>query len=240
MPLKKSRFSKRKPKSKMNRKIHKKRHVKLSGPMKEFNQMIPYPRTWNCKFKYTATKALIAGTGGVFGTTYKFSLNNLHDPDITNLGHYPYGYNQMKVLYARYIVSAVLVEVVLNDPSEDGLVVGVLAQASTGVGSIANQDVETIIEQPYSWCAPLNNSGTQVKKFKQFFPIHKIEGLSKMQYHCNLTGYAGTIGYSPANVPFIEFGCASDRATSGGSVQAHVSLTYYSKLYDPVLQARST
>lgn len=232
-------FSKRKPKSFKPKRMKKHLASKLSGPMKPFSQVIPFPRKWNCKFRYTDTLTLTTGSGGVFGTTYSYGLNCLYDPYLGTGGHQPYGFDQMTALYARYHVSGCLVELVINDPSSDGIVVGCLVQSSTGIGSIANQTTAIIKEQPYSWVCPLNNTGSQVKKFKQYFPMHVVEGLTKMQYHCDLTGYASVISANPTNKPDIEIGACSDRASAGDTIKCHITLTYFTQLYDPILQAQS-
>jgi len=239
MPAKVKRIVK-KVKSKKHRRNKKiSRGLSIKGPMKAFSASNPFPRTWICKLRYTDSQDLTTGTSGVFGASYSWGLNTLYDPYLGSGGHQPYGYDQFKALYNRYIVTGCLVEITLNNPSDDGLVFGALVQSSTGVGSLVAQTPAIITEQPYAWTCPINNTGSQVKKFKQYFPMHTVEGLDRIQYHCNLTGYASVIGANPTNVPDIEIAVASDKAEAGDTLTARITLTYFTKFYDPILQAGS-
>lgn len=53
--------------------------------------------------KYFDSRTITATTAGSFGTTYR--LNSLFDPDATGVGHQPRGYDQIKELYQKYVVT---------------------------------------------------------------------------------------------------------------------------------------
>ncbi|AYP28728.1 MAG: capsid protein [Cressdnaviricota sp.] len=236
-----------KPKAKKTKKSYKKRYspdnatkdLLIKGPMKSISQFNPFPRRWVCKMRYSDTLTLTTGSGGVFGTSVNFALNDIYDPYTAFGGHSAYGFDQMKTLYSRFIVRGCLVEITFSDPSVDGLVAGCLVQSHSGVGSISGISVDYIKEQPYSWTKCINNTGSQIVKFKQYFPVHSIEGLSKVQYETNLASYSGTGSSAPSYVPFIQLGAASDRAASGETLISRVMLTYYAEWYMPILQAHS-
>lgn len=239
MPGKKKYVSK-KPKTLVKKvAFRKKKTGNLSGPMKAFSQIIPYPREWKCKFRYIDDKTLVSGSGGSFGSSFKFRLNSLFDPNETNTGHQPYGYDQMTALYSRYQVFGCLVEITFTDPSNDGMVCGCLVQSSSGIGGITGIMPGVIKEQPYSWTKPCNNTGSQVVVFKQYFPIASVEGLSKIQYECGITDFSAQYNQNPTLMPTIQVAVANDSFNSGYTITARIQLTYFAKLYSPILQAQS-
>lgn len=212
---------------------------KVRGPMSNFSAVIPYPRHWICKFHYVDTLTLTSSTAGVFGGEWKYGLNSLYDPYIPIGGHKPYGFNQLMVLYNKYIVRGCHVKITFTDPSNDGFVVGCLVQQANGVGSMSGIAPDVIKEQPYSWTYPLNNTGSQVKIFSQYFPVNAIEGLTKTQYECSLSQYTGTQSSNPSLVPFIVVAGASDTGNSGHTCKCRIELTYYADLFEPILQGQS-
>lgn len=82
----------RRPRNRMRR--FKRRGVKvLSG-------LSPIPARQIVKMKYAQNINTAAGTA----YNYKFNLNSIFDPDFTGVGHNPYGYDQLALLYNRYRV----------------------------------------------------------------------------------------------------------------------------------------
>jgi len=235
--------SKSKPKSKVTttkKKTFRNKKTFSKGPMKLFDSRVPYPRIWKCKFHYVDQLDLTTGESGLIGASTKYALNGLWDPNLTVSGHKPYGYNQLKVLYSKYLVRGCHVKITFTNPSADGVVVACLVQQGSGIGGISGIYADVVKEQPYSWTCPMNNTGSQVKIFSQYFPINTIEGLSNVQYECSLSQYsADTATANPSIVPFLLVGVGSDTYTQGVTVTARVELTYYSQLYEPILQAQS-
>lgn len=58
----------------------------------------PFPNRYICKQKYSTTISTNAGG------QYVFNLNSLWDPDRTGIGHQPYGFDNLALLYNRYRV----------------------------------------------------------------------------------------------------------------------------------------
>ena len=184
--------------------------TRMRGPMKLFGSFAPFPPTYNCKMHYVETVTLTTDTAGVFGAGTTFRLNSLYDPNLTGTGHQPYGYDQMAALYKRYIVSGVKVHITFTDPSADGVAVGCMVQASGGAGALYGITPDIIKEQPLSWVAPVNNTGSQVKHFSQYFPLQKVEGLQKVQWIANEDQYGAAINANPSLCPTIITAAASD------------------------------
>lgn len=60
----------------------------------------PFPSRYITKLKYSG--AFVLNVGNNYSQT--MNLNSVYDPDRTNLGHQPYGYDQITPLYNRYRV----------------------------------------------------------------------------------------------------------------------------------------
>lgn len=199
----------------------------------------PFPPKKNFKLTYCETFNLYSGTAGVFGTVQKMNLNSLFDPNNSGGGHQPYGYDQVSPLWAKYRVNAVYVYIEFSNPDTDGTVAGVMVQPSTGVGSLAGISADLIREQSTSWVSSaISQSGEQLRKFKQYINISKLEGLTKAQYSGN-PNYSALVSTNPSSMPTLMFGVAQDTSTSGAYLNARCEMTFYCTLYDRTLQAYS-
>lgn len=204
-----------------------------------YGSFSPFPPTYSCKMRYCETFTSTTGVAGVFPVPQAMSLNSLYDPDITGFGHQPYGYDQMTALYRRYLVSGVKVDITFTDPSADGMVCGVMVQSSGAGGSLSGIQPAIIKEQPLSWICPINNTGSQVRHFRQYLPLPKIEGLKRVQWIANQDQYGALVTASPTLQPTIQFAAASDAGSAGATLKCRIELTYYVRFYDRILQAYS-
>lgn len=62
----------------------------------------PYAQRYICRLKYQQN-VVITGPGCL---EYQFNLNSVWDPDLSGVGHQPYGYDQLAAIYNRYRVIA--------------------------------------------------------------------------------------------------------------------------------------
>lgn len=212
---------------------------KMRGSLKGYSGLTPFPPTYFAKMRYVETFSLATGVAGVFGTSVKMNLNSLYDPNNSGGGHQPYGFDQIKALYAKYLVSGVKVHITFTNPNDDGMVVAVMAQSSTGVGSPTGITADIIKEQPLSWTRPINNSGSQVVHFNQYIPLQRIEGLKKVQWIANQSQYGAAVTANPSLMPSITIAAGSDAGSGAAAVTARVELIFYSRFYDRILQAYS-
>lgn len=210
----------------------------ITGPFNAINGD-PFPLKYNAKLRYCDTVAVASGTVGVFGDEFVFKLNGLYDPNTTGIGHQPYGYDQITPLYKRYIVKGVLIKIVFNNPSADGIVCGAMIQGSSGAGSLTGISPDIIKEQPYSITHPLNNTGSQYYMVKQYIDLRKLEGLKVSQWDSNITNYGALVTADPLLQPTLRVACATDTATSGITLTCRVLLTYYVQFFDRTLLAYS-
>lgn len=65
----------------------------------------PFPAKIQAKLRYTTTKALPVTISGTV-SPYIFSANGIFDPDVSGLGHQPYGHDTYQTIYNHYSVES--------------------------------------------------------------------------------------------------------------------------------------
>lgn len=111
----------------------------------------PFPIRMRTRLRYAQTNSLTAGSTGLFGTERVFRLNSLYDPDLTGVGHQPYGYDTLATLYVRCKVHAVSVLLTFTDPSADGVLIAAHFQNPDTPTTITGYDTDTVMERPGVW-----------------------------------------------------------------------------------------
>lgn len=204
---------------------------KPSGPFRSFVSNDPFRPTMSTKLHYTVNLTMSSGLGGLFGPEHIFRCNSLYDPDYTSGGHQPYGYDQLELLYRKYKVNAVAVNVTYSDPNQDGTLIGFTFQPPGGSATLAGGLPSTIEEQPMSIVRRINNTGKQVGKLKQFFPISTVSGLSKLQFGADVDLFTAATGTNPAASPLFRVAVATTQGSTS-TLTVSVSLTYYCTFYE--------
>lgn len=67
------------------------------------------------RLRYASNDAMSINNS--FQTQNKFSLNGLYDPDISGIGHQPYGFDQMMSLYNTYVVLGAKIKILARPGS---------------------------------------------------------------------------------------------------------------------------
>lgn len=96
-------------------------------------------------FKYASRFSIDPGVTGVPGVQV-FSANGLYDPDITNIGHQPMGFDQIQAFYDHHVVIASKIKVwfsARNSNIYDQVISIHVADSLT-----AETDMTTILERP--------------------------------------------------------------------------------------------
>jgi len=155
------------------------------------------------KLRYADNISQTSGaSAGTFGSEWAFRLNSLYDPDYTYTGHQPYGFDQLASLYYSYRVEGVRVRVTWSDPSRDGLYVAQVVTPSTASWNTNAASLSAISENPSACVIPLNNTGSQVTVFEQYFKIHEIEGVPASTIITSPSYNAGVTN-NPTSSPYL-------------------------------------
>jgi len=188
---------------------------------------IPFPvsRTVDLPFDDFTNMAATA-TSNV--STVRYGLNTLFDPKMLGSGDYqPYGFNTLALLYGRYIVEKVFMDLEFFDPSVDGLTVGFKLGGSDPTG----QQINVVVQQPFTAMQTISNSGDQRAHFQIGFPIHQILGLTKTMYRDEQNQYGAAVSANPTQIPKLTVwvgGVGSGTPT----VRYNLRLVYKARFYD--------
>jgi hypothetical protein len=155
-----------------------------------------------------------ATLSSAFGTEQAFRMNSLFDPDFTNVGHQPYGYDQITPWYYRYIVEAVEVNLRFSDPQGDGVYVGVFAKNFDDTNTLTGATISAATERPNVFIKALNNTGTQIVNFKRLFRLCDLMGLTPEQYRNAWSQVGAVVTTNPSVVPYLSIAVADANASS--------------------------
>lgn len=139
---------------------------------------VPYPLRFEATLKYASQFVISTGAIGI-PVIYSFQLNNLNDPDYSNIGtnHQPYGWDALKLLYSRYRAmkahwKITAMGIVSNVPALLGIVPTLIAAP--------NATFDLLNESPYSksvWCSP-----TVSATITGSMDLPRLFGMTKSQY----------------------------------------------------------
>jgi len=194
----------------------------------------PFPPKMQCCLQYSDNFVLTVGSSGVYGTEQVYRLNSLYDTDFTNAGHQPYGFDQVALLYRNYLVSAVKFELILSDPSQDGLNVAAILQPSSATYSLTGKSNNDEMERPMAVSRVLNNTGDQMTRIRQFIKLRKLEGLTKAQWECGIAQYGSVMGDNPDLTPYLRVAICDTRNGSSGTIVLRSKITYYCNFWNRI------
>lgn len=155
--------------------------------------------------------------------------NSIHDPDLTGVGHQPYGHDQWANFYEYYRVVSSKIEVnaVSNDTSEPCLMVLCPSEDNVAIDS-GNPD--TYAETPYAKVKYLGiKGGTDTCQMFHYMPTQKALGV-----HTILSGFdeAAPFGSNPSTQAgwFWHVYVATRSGLGTPNVEIQVRVTYYTEL----------
>lgn len=199
---------------------------------------LPFGREFFARLPYVENFALSAdGTLATSAIASTFSCNNVFDPRVQVGGHQPLQYDSISLAYERVWVHGCKAEITFNNTTLDGLYVGYRIRANTNAITTNGKSLDYIQEMRESVIAPLNNSGTQTKKFTVYIPNHKILGITKAQY-ANLE-YSHGVNTNPAVFVYIEPYALHTVIGETATCRCNVKLTYYCQFTNPVTLPQS-
>jgi len=195
------------------------------------------PQKWFVRFKYAETEAITANAAGrVSSIGYAYCTNNSYDPRYSLGGKQCLYYDEIAPYYERVWDWACLVEVEFSNPSEDGMWCGVRARTSLDTTPTTGQNIDYLQQMPNTFMEPINNTGSQVKRFKFCIKNYKLFGVTKDQYH-NLEYSHQNVG-APGVYALVE-PFAFSTVSEGATIRYNIKLTYYSELTNRITVSES-
>lgn len=209
---------------------------------KSTNQSVVYrgigiPPVFYTKLKYNETFAV----SSIFGE-YLMNGNSIYDPDRTGVGHQPMYADQFADLYRKYHVTACSINLSFINRTSTGDV-GITPFGTVGVYALtsasASVDLTDATERDncsYSAIGP--STGDQgIMNMSQYKRTSEVVGKNTLDD--DLIGATGNSGTNPA-LPWIWhiFYGSSDKSDSL-QLYINVTLTYYVRFFDRILQVGS-
>lgn len=206
------------------------RHVKNRLRNRVPTGAAPVARKHVVKLKYSDV-VTINVTGGLM-TSHRFRLNSVFDPDLTGVGHQPYGFDQISALFLHYRVYKCTWHIQFA-PSNDRLhcvVVPVNNDNTFGSISLAG-------EYPMAVSKVLAYSGGVPCRFKGSSYLPRLTGATSVQYKTD-DRYSATVTTNPLEVMNLH-ACVYNPGLTNVATSFTVTLIYHTEFYDPVVLAQS-
>lgn len=201
----------------------------------------PFAQRYICKMKYAEVRQI---TGPALGglVQYNFRLNSIFDPNLTGVGHQPYGYDQLADLYNRYRVFKVdyAISGYCSDGSVNYAVVGALP-ANEPV--VVSGGVSELMENPrakYITQAP----NASLKVLKGSISLPSLVGRSKQQYLAD-DRYQSLFTDNPQEAAILNIIAGTMTGTGGAggtgtnTLNLSISLVYHVECFDVKTQIQS-
>lgn len=253
-------FKRKKPMGRTNRYAPRKRRNQVirttipkapKGAFTMYNDVSPLPLTMRTKFVYNAESILTTLAGfSTVGTEYKWVLNSAYDPYDGTLpaifNASCNGYTNLLTAngpYKRYKVNGVLIDVMIFDP--DGtdsdsteLVAAVKNANDAATYTLVGVTAQSIEASQWGVIKRVSDSGSQRRRFKQYFPMNVLFGWTAEQFRSEMANTTAPYNDSPASKPRLFIGLANRRAAATATTAiVKVRLTFYTTLYDRALNA---
>jgi len=210
--------------------------------MRQIRSRDPFPPRFNVDLRYSAS--LILTTAGVvigadfMGTEYVFRLNSLFDPDLTGVGHQPFGYDQLTTMYGSYCVTGCMIDITLTEPTSNDILFCMTAQTGQDTRALTNANVSSCIERQNVLTKYIQTTGQNVAKIRQFIPIHQLVGLphSFMLYNPE---YQALVSVNPVQQCYLRMAVGNMIHSNADNLVAQVVLTYKAFMFNRITPAQS-
>lgn len=230
MPTTTKKF-RRKPKRTTKKTVQK---VRITHPsralVKTFNTNIGLPLTKKVRLTYYDNIGLTSVSGTL--SQHNFNLASIFDPDVTGVGHQPYGRDEWSVLYKQYYVSSAKITVKFSNSQSNNMChkVGLILDKDSTLSGTRNTRMEQSKGRNQRTLLSNSNNTQTVSAIytpRKFFSItdpgddHQIKAL--LTANPTLPAYACITVQAYDNV-----------TSSSAAIYAEVTIEYNVVLSDPI------
>jgi hypothetical protein len=192
--------------------------------------------------RYASSITSATGAVGISALVRLLNMGSLFDPDATGFGHYPYGYNQLKTLYAKYLVLGCRFKIICHSIGGTAEV-GVHASVSNGDGfvTIVGLTFDACVEKDAVSTVLVSPSGiTRTAVLSGYCDNAKVLGVTKEILRSDVALYSALTTANPTLSPLLEIVCSSPVLNSGEAVTCSILLEYDVEMFEPRVLAQST
>lgn len=189
----------------------------------------PMPIKFCTKLRYSDYMLLDPGATGITGVNV-FSANSLYDPDRTNAGHQPRGFDQLIQFYDHYTVIGAQITATfsMTDSNTYAQIAGVCLRD----GVATDNDPNDYLEQGTVRSAVVQkqSGGGNSKVLTMRFSPKKFLGRSKPLADSQLKGSSSS---SPSEEAFFHCFTAPMESVNAGAVSLYVVIDYIAVFTEP-------
>jgi len=189
--------------------------------------------------QFTTSTAAVTGNCGAITL---FRPHSLFDPNQTAFGTFPYSFDQLKVLYAKYVVTACRYRFIANSIGGTAeIAMHVSLSNSDGFVTLAGLSTAKAMERNNVATVLLSPSGNhRTAEISGRIEIHKLFGVTLQAYRTAESQYSALVTANPAQNANLMIAVSSPSATAGEQASILVFLEYECELFEPITQATST
>ncbi len=200
-----------------------------------------FPLRLNTSLSYSDQfKMYGVNNSDTFGTEQTYRLASLYDPDFTNAGHQPFGFDQLIPWYVRYQVKSATVKITFSDPSSDGMYVAMMVKNLNDPATLVNSTIPQARERPNVILKPLNNTGSQKTTLTKHIDFAGYSGLTKQQWINDWSNTSALTNANPTFTPYFMIAVADGKqAASAGSVLVTVEIIFHATFMERITPGQS-
>ena len=210
------------------------RKITLGGRGEMASSFTPFPPTQFCKMEFSDLKGLTsAATTSVTGLEFAYRLNSIWEPKLgAGATFRANGWDQISSIYQQYKVHGVKIEIEFTNPSADGMMWVIALRAPSNTANTNSLLTRQIDMRAMHYTGPINNTGSQVKRWSKYVNIGQVSGLTKLQFKADTEDYNSPIFTNPSKVPVLAVNVANSADATIQNLNFKLRLLYYVQLYD--------
>jgi len=205
------------------------RKVYKRKPMFTLSSAMPFGQSQKVRHRYVDSVQLTTSSEPINGMyRYTFALNSAFDPNQSEAGHQPLGYDQMSAIFNQYTVIGARFncKVIPMNDSDDSI--GLLAYVTETPEPRTGRQIETLIEQgagKYVICPPTGPSATTNVRIKNISGKISIKKQLKVNNLLDNENLRAVSNANPARLLYLHliYWCATNGSLA--SVPMRVILT---------------
>lgn len=162
---------------------------------------------------------------------WNFKMNDIYDPDVSNVGHQPFGHDQWALYYKKYTVVGAKITASFSWVPAAGItnaVVGIIADANTTLATTTHTK-----EERYPGCMKTLYAGGKGNhvEVSAFYSMKKWFSQKNDDGHQHETAF-GSSPFLPAY--FNVFVQSQDGSSTTNDIAVKIKISYVVKMIEPV------
>lgn len=188
------------------------------------------PKNRVMKFRYTTQHTLTSAVGVL--TNRQYRANGCHDPDITGIGHQPYGWDQITAFYNHYVVLGSKITVQFTPQTDNVANAGVIGLYLSDDTTHGFTSYTTFIEAQKGGWRIINGGSSEPKSISCKFSAKEFFNVKDVKDNVARLGSSVTTSTSEEAV-YNLFYQAADESSTATNLNVVVMIDYIVAFSEP-------